>query len=401
MTAPLDYQAQVFRVTDCPQQPSGDRFVGLDNLLTLMGSQGLKFYRSASSSALAGPAGIIAGNDVVVVKINYQWDERGGTNTDLLRGLIRAIVDHPDTFTGQVVVAENAQFNSVNNFDRPANNAEDHSLSPHDVVVGFQTLGYNVSHSDWTSIRYNSVGEYSEGDTDDGYIVYDYDAQLSGRVSYPKFQTDDGTFISLRDGIWNAGTFTYDRDRLKFINLPVLKSHHATYGVTGCVKHYMGVATRELSTNSHNAIGNGLLGALIGEIRPADLNILDCIWVNANPNSGPWTSYDDATRLDQLVASTDPVATDIWAATEILIPAFLDNGFYPPWPYPDATPDDPGSAFRIYLDNSMGHILNAGFTVTNDLGQIEAFTWDGVQELAVFTDGFESGDTQHWSTTVS
>ena len=68
--APLEYRAQVFRITDCPQQPSGDRFIGLDNLLTLMGSEGLKFYRSASLSTLAGPDGIIATDDVVVVKIN-------------------------------------------------------------------------------------------------------------------------------------------------------------------------------------------------------------------------------------------------------------------------------------------------------------------------------------------
>ena len=395
--APLDYRAQVFRVTDCPQQPSGDRFIGLDNLLTLMGSQGLKFYRSATSSMLAGPAGIIAADDVVVVKINYQWDERGGTNTDLLRGLIRAIVDHPDTFTGEVVVCENAQFNSVSNFDRPANNAEDYSLSPHDVVVGFQSLGYNVSHYDWTSIRYDPVDEYSDGDTDDGYIVYDYDPQILGRVSYPKFETDDGTYISLKDGIWDPIGLSYDRDSLKFINLPVLKSHHATYGVTACVKHYMGVVTRELGTNSHGAIGSGLLGALLGEIRLADLNILDCIWVNADPYSGPWTGYGDATRLDQLVASTDPVATDIWATTEILIPAFIANGYSPPWPNPDATPDDPGSDFRIYLDNSMDRILDAGYTVTNDLTQIEAFTWDGVEPLAIFVDGFESGTTDAWS----
>ena len=82
LVPPPDYRAQVYRVTDCPQQPVGDRFIGLDNLLTLMGSQGLKFYRSASPSPLAGPAGIIATDDVVVIKINYQWGERGGTNTE-------------------------------------------------------------------------------------------------------------------------------------------------------------------------------------------------------------------------------------------------------------------------------------------------------------------------------
>lgn len=400
LVPPPDYRAQVYRVTDCPQQPVGDRFIGLDNLLTLMGSQGLKFYRSASPSPLAGPAGIIATDDVVVIKINYQWGERGGTNTDLLRGLIRAIVDHPDIFTGEVVVVENAQFNSVSNFDRTANNAEDITLSPHDVVVGFQTLGYNVSHSDWTSIRYDAVDEYSDGDMSDGYIVYDYDPGISGRVSYPKFRTESGTYISLRDGIWDPAGSSYDRDHLKFINLPILKSHHSTYGVTACVKHYMGVVTRELSTNSHNAIGSGLLGAAIGEIRLADLNILDCIWVNANPYSGPSTSYNGATRLDQLVASTDPVAADIWATTEILIPAFIGNGYNPPWPYPSADPDDPGSAFRTYLDNSMDRILDAGFLVTNDMTQIDAVTWDGTGPLAIFVDGFESGTTDAWTSVV-
>ncbi len=180
----------------------------------------------------------------------------------------------------------------------------------------------------------------------------------------------------------------------------MLKSHHSTYGVTAVVKNYMGLVTRELGTNSHSAIGSGLLGEVMGQIRPADLNILDCIWVNANPNTGPSTSYGGATRLDQLVASTDPVATDIWAATEILIPAFGANGFTPPWPEPSAAPDDPSSDFRVYLDNSMDRILDAGYTVTNDLAQIEAITWDGVEPLAIFVDGFESGTTDAWSMVV-
>ena len=66
------------------------------------------------------------------------------------------------------------------------------------------------------------------------------------------------------------------------------------------------------------------------------------------------------------------IVTDIWAATEILIPAFIYNG----------------------------HILDAGFTATNNLGQTGAFSWDGAKPLAVFNDGFVSGDTEHWSTTT-
>jgi hypothetical protein len=378
---PRGYRARLYQMTDCPQAPVGDRFIGLDRLITGMGHQGLKFYRSPNASVEAGPNGIIAVDDVVVIKINYQWPERGGTNTDVLRGLIRRIVDHPETFTGEVIVCENAQFNSVEDFDRALNNAEDHGLSPHDVVVAFQDLGYNVSHYDWTSIRFTEVAEYNEGDTTSGYILYDYDPQLHGQVSYPKFQAASGTQISLRHGIWDSSSETYDRERLKFINVPVLKSHHATYGATACVKDYMGVVTRELGTNSHSAIRYGILGALLGEIQLADLNILDCIWINANPYDGPWTTYDGATRRDELVASLDPVAADIWAVKNILIPAFLENGYSPPWPYPSADPDDPNSEFREYLDNSMGRILMAGYEVTNDLEQIDVFAWSGAGDL--------------------
>jgi hypothetical protein len=284
----------------------GDRFPGLDLLVTQMGHEGLKFYKSATVTMESGPDGLIAADDVVVIKINYQWPDRGGTNTDLLRGLIRRIVDHPDTFTGEIVVCENAQFNSIGGFNRASNNAQDHGLSPHDVVVWFQGLGYTISHYDWTVVRYSSVSEYSAGNYTNGYVVYDYDAQIHGRISYPKFQTSHGTYVSTRFGIWDAIGGTYDRESLKFINVPVLKSHHATYGATACVKNYMGVLTRELSTSSHSAIGYGILGALLGEIQVADLNILDAIWINANPYDGPWTSYAAACISAQRVFA--PVA---------------------------------------------------------------------------------------------
>ena len=368
------YRAQVFHVKEIPEDPVGDRFPGLDALVDLMGRQGLKFHDSTLPSPTSGPDGIIGANDVVLIKINYQWTERGGTNIDVLRGLIRLIVDHPDGFSGEVVVCENAQFASTDGFDRTSNNAQDQALSPRDVTDYFSGLGYAVSLSDWTAIRSSSVTEYSSGDFIDGYVVYDYDSELQGRVSYPKFQTEGSTYVSLKDGIWNPAGSAYDRDRLKVINVPVLKPHGYQYGATGCVKNYMGLVTNYLDTNSHDATEYGLMGAVMGEIRPPDLNILDCIWINDDPSGGPMTSYTQATRRDELVASTDPVAADLWAVTNILIPAFLDNGFTPPWPLPDATPDDPNSAFRTYLDRSMSEILASGFDVTNDLGQIDVIS---------------------------
>ena len=41
LSAPTDYRAQVFHVTDCPQDPVGDRFPGLDDLIEMMGGHGL------------------------------------------------------------------------------------------------------------------------------------------------------------------------------------------------------------------------------------------------------------------------------------------------------------------------------------------------------------------------
>jgi len=73
MAPPPNYRAEVYHVTDCPQDPVGDRFVGLDNLFRLMGREGLKVYQSATIAPLSGPDGIIGSNDVVVIKINYQW----------------------------------------------------------------------------------------------------------------------------------------------------------------------------------------------------------------------------------------------------------------------------------------------------------------------------------------
>jgi hypothetical protein len=377
---PGDYRAEVFHVSDCPQDPMGDRFVGIDNLFSLMGQRGLKFYRSNTVGLISGPEGIIASDDVVVVKINYQWGDRGGSNVDVLRGLIHRIVDHPDGFVGEVVVCENAQFVSID-FDRDNNNAQDHGMSPHDVVAYFQGLGHAVSHYNWTLRRTTLVDEYSDGDMTDGYVVYPHDSGISGCVSYPKFRTDYGTYISLRDGVWDSNSATYDRESLKYINLPVLKSHGAVYGVTACVKNYVGTASTALSTNTHNATRYGLLGALLAEIGPADLNILDCIWINGDPERGPSTSYVAATRRDMLVASTDPVAADMYAATKILIPTFLENGHPPPWTNPNPDPADPDSDFRQYLDNSMSELLAAGYEVTNDLSQIDAFTWNGAGDF--------------------
>ena len=119
---------------------------GMQEMIALMGRNSLPFYQSARPGATQGQAGLIARDDVVLIKINCQWNQRGGTNTDLLRSLIQAILAHPDGFQGEVVVADNGQdqygaFFEGGSFDWLANNAEDRTQSVQKVVDSFSAEG--------------------------------------------------------------------------------------------------------------------------------------------------------------------------------------------------------------------------------------------------------------------
>ena len=222
----------------------------VNELINLMGMHGLIFYKSGVAGANSGPDGLIARDDVVLIKINEQWSERGGTNTDILKELIQALVKHPDGFVGEIVVADNGQgYGSMNWAD---SNAENTSQSTQAVVDMFSS-SYNVSTYDWQPIRGNRVDEYSNGDNRSGYVCYqNADPQTGIYVSYPKFQTKYGTFISFKYGVWNGTGY---EQRLKIINVPVLKTH-STYGVTGCLKHYMGVQSEGVAVTGGLANGH-------------------------------------------------------------------------------------------------------------------------------------------------
>ena len=347
--------------------PASDIFVvngttgpdgGMSELIDLMGSRGLKFYQSVEIGTTRGPDGLIAKDDVVLIKVNCQWDERGGTNTDLLKALVQAIVDHPDGFTGEIIVADNGQ--GRGSLDWTDNNAEDHSQSAQAVVDLFSD-SYSVSTFLWDTIRGEEVDEYQSGDLSDGYIVSETtDPETGIRPSYPKFKTTYGTYVSLRHGIWNPSTNRFDDERLKIINFPILKTH-STYGVTAAVKHYMGVVSQPL-TNAHDTVGRGGMGTEMTKTRFPLLNILDAIWINAIPLNGPGTSYRDATRTNVIAASTDPIALDYWATKHILMQAAILEGVEN-----TDTMDPDNSAARSFgnwLELSMQEISAAGYQVT-------------------------------------
>ncbi len=309
----------IFHVQGIPDAPftgSPNRHAGVDALVSLMAQNGLMLHRSSHIGETSGPDGLIAAGDVVLVKVNAQWKYRGCTNSDVVRGLIQSILEHPDGFAGEIVIVENGQGRGSLNCDTAASygdwdvhanaNDERHSFLylVEDVFRGKPVSAYLLD-----PIRAILIGD--DDHVSDGYRYF-------GTVSYPCFTTAQGTRVELREGIWN-GT-NYER-KLKLINVPVLK-HHDVGGseITGAVKHFYGLLSMSdgHSGERHYARLGEACGQMIASVRPPVLSIVDAIWVSHGALRGYPASATH--RANQLVASQDPVAADFWAALHVLFP---------------------------------------------------------------------------------
>jgi hypothetical protein len=365
----------------------GNLTTSIATLLEMMTLQGLHFYNTPGN-----PDGLIGSDDVIIIKSNGQWEYRGGTNTDLIKGVITAIIEHPEGFTGEIVVADNGQGLGSMNWYTPNSYYQNQSVQE---VADIFAPEWNVSTIVWDDIRGNTVDDYDDGDFATGYVRSSvWNDETNIYPSYPKFQSPaTGAYISFKQGVWSNDT-GFDSDRLKVINMPVLKTH-MRYGVTACIKHYMGVPQGHVVgsvdpsiPHEHFAIGDGGMGTLMVETRAPVLNILDMVWVNAHPLEssayvGPWSRSSTASATDIIGASVDPVALDYWSAKHILIPTaeFLN--------YTEFTSIDPDNdtihqnvwhgqilqdeSFHNYLERSMNQLNDAGFQATMDETEMNVF----------------------------
>ncbi|MHA1960750.1 MAG: DUF362 domain-containing protein [Candidatus Thorarchaeota archaeon] len=374
-------------------RPEGDLSEAVSSLIDLMAAEGQHFFDTANSAD-----GLIGSNDVIIIKMNGQWSNRGGTNTDLIRSVIKAIISHPEDFTGEIIVADNGQ--GWGDLDRQWSNAYYRNQSAQDVVDSF-VPAHSVSTVLWDLLRESTVADYDEGDFRDGYVRSStWDDATQMYVSYPKFQSPmTGAHISFRNGVWSNDT-GFDSDRLKILNIPVLKTHQRL-AVTACVKNYMGVPqgyvipeVDEWIPHEHFSIPLGGMGTLMAETRVPTLNILDMIWINANPiesspNRGPWSFYMTASFTDIIGASVDAVALDYWSAKYVLLAtaqhlgyenySSLDPDFEPTvehsnvwgYPYPEFFPQE--ESLHNYLGRSMNILKDAGFQATMDPAEMNVF----------------------------
>jgi len=317
-------KSKVLKVDKCPVHDGKLRHVGVDTLLSLSSDNGIKLYRTSKPHPWGSPEGIIEPNDVVLIKVNCQWKCRGTTNTDVLRGLIHRILEHPDGFSGEVVIFENGQaqgsfdgdpiaWGRYRNYPEIAGvhvNAEDDKLTV-DHLVNAVFADKPVSSFLLDPVRETFIS--SSDHSTNGYRRIE-----EAQVSYPCFTTRGGYRIELREGIWNGEG--YDQN-LKLINVPVLKTHDGT-GITGVLKNSYGVLSMkdgvDWDVRHYNEAGSQF-GKMWKLVRTPDLHIADCIWVTHQRHHcgyPPETTH----RSNILLAGLDPVALDYYGSKHILLP---------------------------------------------------------------------------------
>ena len=335
--------SRVFRVDGCPIHDGATRHVGVDTLLGLLAGHGLRFYRTAKPHAWGDPTGLIEADDIVLIKVNCQWKCRGTTNTDVVRGIVHRILEHPDGFAGEVVIVENGQ--GRGGFDGMAGggnygswpaiantvhvNAEDETVLTVDHLVHDVFAGQPVSCYLLDPIRDRFIS--SSEHIADGYrtVSPPPGSSPATSVSYPCFTTAGGHRIELREGRWTGSGHA---GNVKLINVPVLK-HHDGSGVTGVLKHVYGLVS--MSDGNSPVRHYSQIGSQCGKfwslVRTPDLNILDCIWVSQSSLTGypPETTH----RSNVLLGGLDPVALDYHASKHVLLPL---GGSYADQHDPDA-----------------------------------------------------------------
>jgi hypothetical protein len=350
-------QAEVFRAVNGSPQANTEKVIDL----------------------MGGIHRLIGLDDVVLIKPNVQWWNQGAPNLAAAKSLVDLVMNRPGGFTGEVVLAENCHLGDspwqhagwAKPFER---NTECPGVQNYNDLCRLLKNTYSERFSAIHWINVKSGGKRVSGPSEGpGYVfcdgtlgvpLLDFDNGLSGShyraviMTYPIFQTDRGTLVDFKHGIWDKGGYT--SRPLKFFNLVGINHHSVWCGVTGAVKNYLGVSDlsggpdpyndgklNEKYYNFHSfpfdewAAGPkpGMIGAeiavFLNTVRKADLNIATAEWVGLASRTLPPVAH---TRT--VLASRDPVAIDYHASKYILYP---NSGIE------HHNPDFEAGAFHQYL----------------------------------------------------
>lgn len=308
---------------------------------------------------------LIDADDIVVLKPNAQWWSQGTTNTNAMKRFIESVLALPN-FIGEIIIAENHHFPTDNSrgWTTEKRNGD---FNLNELVHYFQDNGHkNVTKYHWHDggpSKRNMHGGAENGGVirgpqdGDGYVwcedlVYTGGSGKKVMMSYPVFTSSySGITVDLKNGPWKNGE--YLNSKIKLINFSAL-NHHSTYaGVTTSIKNYMGIVDLTCGYRGLNPEGfynfhfvgrrsssktlvpwrfqkslamlglfhmshldGGAIGYFMKHVRMADLNIVTADWVGWGSRTEPELS----TKAKALLASTDPVALDYYAAKYVLLP---------------------------------------------------------------------------------
>jgi hypothetical protein len=198
-------------------------------------------------------------------------------------------------------------------------------------------------------------------------------------VSYPKFKSPGGAYVSLSKGIWDSESNTYDRSNLCIINFPVVKAH-GMMGATLGLKNWVGV----LSTSYYNRFGGYdamhynyfwseyALISRVMEVTFPDLTIIDGTWTSTASNAS--YSVSEMINTNCLVTSTDPLASSWYAAKYVLNPIAASNI--------NTDPDNLGGTYGQALQNLSNYLINtAGFNITKDPLKISVYDRNDINTI--------------------
>jgi len=317
---------------------------------------------------------IIDQNDIVIIKPNAQWHNHGMTNTNTIKGFIDLVLDIP-TFKGEIIIAENHHAATDNdlawttqkkNGDYNLNELVDYYHQkdiPNVTKYHWRDGGPNPKPLQFPAGNGGVVAGPEEGD---GYVWTDEEYTYGGRktrMSYPIFTSRySGITIDFKKGAWKNGYYT--NQPIKFIDTSAINYHSSIFGITACIKNYLGVV--DLTCGFHgpqpegyynfhyisvawpktyicadfienilrtgfiresvfmSKVGQrlspstGALGGAVGHfmnnIRRADLNIIAAEYAG---HVGRWSP---PAHTKTVLASTDPVALDYFAGKYLLFP---------------------------------------------------------------------------------
>ena len=310
---------------------------------------------------MGGIESIIGPYDIVVIKPNVQWWNQGAPNLSSLKAFVDLIMNRSGGFNGEVIFGENCHrgaspWMSINSgWKRPfSRNSDLNRISNFNELSTHlkREYGNRFSTYHWIDVAAGNKRVFGPADGA-GYVYCDgsggvpllcLNNGLPGNkyraviMTYPIFETDRGTLIDFKNGIWERGE--YSEQPLRFINFEALNHHSIYCGATSAIKNYLGVADLSGGPDPHNAgrltedyynfhsfpfdkwstgPESGMLGAEIGvfmkKIRKADLNITTAEWVGlASRTEAP------VARTRAVMACVDAVALDYHATKYVLFP---------------------------------------------------------------------------------